>query len=242
MSGLFCQAKSLVLGTSDWTLTPEPLSFGLPEGKITALVGRNGAGKTTLLKALLGEPVVRSGDLRIAGLDARSAAYGDRARHIAFVPQEHEYPGDATVAALLELAYLPRMGLWGKIPAEAPNEIQRALLSFGLVGKQERRLHSLSTGERQRALLARALLQKPKALILDEPTNHLDPAAVRSFWKALLAETRASGLNLLVSTHDLEFLRRHCDFVLALENGKKAFEGTRESFLEQNIESVLFED
>ncbi len=236
----FSEAKSLRLGAGDWRLTPEPLSFQLPTGKITALVGRNGAGKTTLLKALLGEPVIQSGYLSLAGLDAKTASYADRARTIAFVPQEHEFPGQATVYTILKIAFLPRMGLWGKLPEGAGSEIERALDAFGLSSLKERRLSSLSTGERQRAFLARALLQKPKVLILDEPTNHLDPAAVRAFWKTLLSEARDRRLELLVSTHDLDFLRRQCDFVLALDCGKKVFEGTREDFLSSGMEARLF--
>jgi iron complex transport system ATP-binding protein len=209
VSDFFCEARALQLGSPTWALTPEPLSFALPEGKVVALVGRNGAGKTTLLHALLGEPVVRAGELSIVGLDARRASYRDRANRIAFVPQEHEYPGDLVVGSLLRLAFLPRMGLWGTLPTEATGAIAAALDRFGLTKLRDRRLRDLSTGERQRAFLARAILQKPSALILDEPTNHLDPAAVRAFWKALLGEARQNGLNLLVSTHDLDFLRRH---------------------------------
>lgn len=236
----FTEGRELILGSGSWRLTPEPLSFRLPKGKITALVGRNGAGKTTLLKALLGEPVVQSGELTLAGLDARQASYADRARAIAFVPQEHEFPGQATIATLLKIAFLPRMGLWGNLPEGAESEIDRAMTAFGLKDLKERRLSSLSTGERQRAFLARALLQQPKVLILDEPTNHLDPAAVRTFWKTLIAEARERNLELLVSTHDLDFLRRQCDFVLALDSGKMAFEGTREAFIASGMEARLF--
>jgi iron complex transport system ATP-binding protein len=236
----FCDAKEVVLGKGPWRLTPDPLSFQLPAGKVTALVGRNGSGKTTLLRALLGDPVVVSGEMRLAGLDARRASYTDRARLTAFVPQEHEFPGDASVETLLKMAYLPRMGLWGKLPSEAPSEIDAAIESFGLSGKKSRRLRELSTGERQRAFLARAVLQRPKVLILDEPTNHLDPAALREFWKTLLEESRTRGLELLVSTHDLEFLRRHCDYVLALDGGRKAFEGPRAEFESRSIEHTLF--
>jgi ABC-type cobalamin/Fe3+-siderophores transport system ATPase subunit len=236
----FCEAEGLVLGTGSWCLTPEPLTFGLPAGKITALVGKNGAGKTTLLRALLGEPVVLGGDLRLAGLDARRASYTDRARAIAFVPQEHEFPGDATVETTLKIAFLPRMGLWGGLPEGAQGEVDRSLESFGLISLRDRRLRDLSTGERQRAFLARAVLQHPKALILDEPTNHLDPAAVRDFWKALIAQTRERQLELLVSTHDLDFLRGQCDHILALDTGRIAFSGSREEFLADNVEARLF--
>lgn len=236
----FCEAQSLCLGSGPWRLTPEPLDFSIPKGKVAALIGRNGAGKTTLLKALLGEPLLLSGQLSVGGLDVKTASYADRARTLAFVPQEHEFPGDVGVEALLRMAYLPRMGMWGGLPEAAPREIGDALHTFGLAGLRSRRLADLSTGERQRAFLARAVLQRPKVLVLDEPTNHLDPAGVRVFWKTLLERSRAEGLDLLVSTHDLEFLRTHCDYVLALEGGRKAFAGTRQAFLENGVEARLF--
>ena len=119
-------------------------------------------------------------------------------------------------------------------------EIRQAIESFGLPGLRQRKMRDLSTGERQRVLLARALLQRPKVLVLDEPTNHLDPAAVRIFWRSLLTESRERGVELLVSTHDLEFTRGQCDFVLALEGGRKAFAGTRDQFLSLGIENRLF--
>lgn len=203
------------------------LAFAFPRGAITALIGHNGAGKTTLLRAILGEPVLRSGDIFI-GPDCRSVRTmrpADFAREIAFVPQEHVYPPDLRLRDMLALALLPRLGMFGRRTPEHDAEIERVIASFALEKLADRPLRRVSTGERQRAFLARALLQRPRLLLLDEPTNHLDPAAVAAFWETLLTKREELGFDVLASTHDLAFVEKHCAWVAALKNGALVYSG-----------------
>jgi len=180
-----------------------------PRGKLIALIGRNGAGKTTLLRALLGEPVLSTGKLSLPG--------------VAFVPQEHLYPPDLVVRGLLGLAFLPKLGWFRHLQPQDCAAIEEALVGFGLVPLADRSLKALSSGERQRVFLARAVLQQPKVLLLDEPTNHLDPAAVRGFWELLLEKRRGASFDVVASTHDLAFVQGHADWVCGLEKGRAVF-------------------
>lgn len=208
------------------------LSFALPQGKLVALLGRNGAGKTTLLRRLLGDFDKPTGVIRLGHemKDTREISAADLAHLVAFVPQEHTFPGDIKLGDLLRLAYLPRMGWWGKLPVGAEEEIKESLARFRLAPLAGRRLRHLSTGERQRAFLARAILQKTELLFLDEPTNHLDPAGSAEFWEILDGERKRRGLHGVISTHDLSFVKKHCDWVLALEEGRLLYEGSAEKF------------
>ncbi len=237
----FLEVKSAILSYGKEPQTPEPLSFSLPGGAITALIGRNGSGKTTLLRAVLGERVLVSGDIVLAdGMSVRSLKPGDFARAVAFVPQEHVYPADLRLRDLLALAFLPRLGMFGRPTAAHLAEVEGMLASFALTPLAARPLKALSTGERQRAFLARALLQRPRLLLLDEPTNHLDPAAVAAFWESLLERRAAQSFDVLVSTHDLGFVKRHCGWLCALSGGKLAYCGSSEPYFASGKIDELF--
>ena len=101
-------------------------------------------------------------------------------------------------------------------------------------------MDGISSGERQKAFLARAVLQNPKVLFLDEPTNHLDPFAVESFWTNLLSARRKNSFEVLVTTHDLEFIRAHADWVYALSQGKPVFDGETKSFFERDWPKKIY--
>lgn len=185
-----------------------------PSGKITALVGRNGAGKTTLIRKLLREAPKE--DLR-------------RGR-VGLVPQEPTFAPGMTVEESLLLAYLPCLGVFAAPVPSMHDEVRRMAIDLGVEGFLKRRLETLSSGERQRVLLGRALLQRPKLLLLDEPTNHLDPWAVARFWEKLALEQARTGVTIVVSTHDMAFVEKYAAHVVALENGKVRFEGPTEVF------------
>lgn len=197
----------------------------LPSHSLTALVGRNGSGKTTLLRAILGETVTDSGRITLGtdARDVRKLSAGDRARWFAFVPQEHQFPQGIDVRALLGFAFLPKLGLLRSLGETEMREISTVIEQFDLAKISGRRLEELSSGERQRTFLARAILQRPRILLLDEPTNHLDPSASRRFWDLLLSFRRNEECSIIVSTHDIDFVSKHSDWVLGLEEGRVAF-------------------
>lgn len=173
----------------------QPLNFEFKRGKVNLLVGKNGAGKTTLLRALLREPVVKSGKVEFPPTESLS-----------YLPQEPIFPDHLKVRDLLRLAFLGRTDLFGRLPKSAEENIDRELDWFGLTPLKDRPLGELSSGERQKAFLARTLLQPAQVILLDEPTNHLDADITDRFWERI-AELPGRGVEVIASTHDREIIR-----------------------------------
>jgi iron complex transport system ATP-binding protein len=162
------------------------------------------------------------------------------ANQIAFVAQEQQLPGHLRLTDMLSLAFLPALGWFGRLQAEDRERISRMLSVFGMSALADKPVGGMSTGERQRAALARALLQRPRLLLLDEPTNHLDPEAKHRFWETLLAGVREGGCDVIVSSHDLERVRRHARWICALADGQIVYSGPADGFWSRDVRARAF--
>ena len=181
----------------------------------TALLGPNGAGKSTLLKILLGLTRPTSGSVEVLGLDPGRDPLGVRSR-VGYMPEDDAHlPGMSAVelcAYGAELAGLP--------PREAIERAHAALFYVGLDDKRYLPVEGYSTGLKQRAKLAAAIVHDPDLLFLDEPTNGLDPAS-REEMLVLIADIKSRrGCDVVLSTHLLHDVERVCDHVLVLGGGR----------------------
>jgi iron complex transport system ATP-binding protein len=176
------------------------LSLALPPG-LVALAGPNGAGKTTLIRALAG---LSRGPGTVT-LDGRPLSPG----RFAFQPAER------TAAWPMAAADVVALGL----PRPDPAAVEHALALTGTLGFARQPITRLSSGERARVLLARALVTQPPLLLLDEPVAHLDPAHALDVMELLRARARA-GAVVLVALHDLALARRFADRLLLLHEGR----------------------
>ena len=183
----------------------ENVSFSVPEGSYTALIGANGAGKSTLLKLLLGELTPTSGSLSLLGQPIRS--FRDWPR-IGYVPQGTQAGYADFPASVSEVAN-----------ASHRKEIARALSLVGMDGFEKRPLCDLSGGQRQRVLLARALAGQPSLLILDEPMTGVDAQNAAAFRELLHRLNRETGITVLLVTHDIRAVAHDVTGVLRLEDG-----------------------
>ncbi len=189
------------------------LDFEVPDGRI-GLVGANGAGKSTLIKVLLGILSPTDGNATVLGHDVQRDPIGLRAR-VGYMPEESCLPLSQTAADFTVYA----AELAG-IPTKAAR--QRASDVLTLVGLHEERFRYLgefSTGMKQRAMLAQAIVHDPELVFLDEPTAGLDPEG-RAEMLELIARLGDFGINVLVSSHVLTDIESTCDWVVMLDGGR----------------------
>jgi len=211
----------------------------LAPGTVLGIIGANGAGKTTLLRILAGLREPERGQVAVDGIQLYSLPARRRARYVAWAPQQHVPTFDFTVEETILHGRLPwsRSG-WaeGKEDAQA---VERAIERMELEELRGRVVTTLSGGELQRTVIARALAQGTPIVVLDEPHAHLDVAHQVRALEALRAEAGERGLGVILSLHDLNLAAMMCDHLLALRNGHLVAEGSPEQVLtERTLDEV----
>jgi iron complex transport system ATP-binding protein len=199
------------------------LSLRVETGDWVALIGPNGAGKTSVLRALAGL-VPYEGEIALAGRDARRLGRREVARLVAFVPQKPETPSELTVAEYALLGRTPHISYLGTEGRADRLAAERALRRLELIGFAGRSLGSLSGGELQRAVLARALAQEAQILLLDEPTTALDLGRQQLVLE-LVDSLRNDGLTVVSTLHDLTLAGQYADRLVLLDRGAVVAEG-----------------
>lgn len=209
----------------------QPTSLELRPGEVLGLIGPNGSGKTTLLRALAAL-TAGPGTVTLDGVDVRALPAALRARRIAYLPAEREAGWPMRVRDVVALGLMPFGG-------GAAAAVDRALELADVAAFAERRVDLLSTGERARVLLARALAGRPDYLLLDEPTANLDAHHQLAILDGLRGEA-ARGAGVLVTLHDLALAERWCDRLLLLDGGRAIAEGAPHDVLSESRLGAIF--
>jgi len=213
------------------------VSLRVAPGQVLGILGRNGAGKTTLLRALAGLQPVAAGEVMVEGQPLASLERRERARRIAYLEQGGAGAWPVRARDLVALGRLPHHAPYPfgarKFAAADEAAIDRALLATDAAAFAERSIDTLSSGERARVLLARALAGEPRALLADEPVAALDPGHQLGVMRML--RTQASeGMVIVVVLHDLSLAVRFCDRLALLSEGSLlAIGASREVLTEQ---------
>jgi len=194
------------------------------DGEWVALIGPNGAGKTTLLRALA-RLVPFAGEIELDGTPLADLGRGELARLVAVVPQEPSTPPWMTVAEYVLLGRTPHLGPLAKEGARDREAAARALARLDLLGFVERRLGTLSGGEKQRVVVARALAQDAAIVLLDEPTAALDIGHQQQALDLLDGLRAESGLTLVAAMHDLTLAAQYADRMVLLDGGRVVADG-----------------
>ena len=220
--------SGLVVDELRLTIDQQPilkcLSFSLPAGSVLGVLGPNGAGKTSLLLALSGQ---LTGQITATTL----AWQNQRARRISVVNQLNDAVFALSLRQMVRMGLLPHQSLLGRQSAADDERIDQALERVGLAEKSTRVFSTLSGGEQQRGLIARALVQRAELIVLDEPVNHLDVYFQHDVLALLGQLARDTGLTVVMSLHDLNLSAHYCDQLLLLENGEQVAFGTPDSVL-----------
>jgi ABC-type cobalamin/Fe3+-siderophores transport system ATPase subunit len=202
------------------------LSLDLAEGDLAGLIGPNGSGKTTLLRILTGILRPASGRVLLGGEDLERLSPRSRARSLAVVPQESRTLFDFSVMEVALMGRFAHLGLWGMESREDVEVAERCLAEVEMAGAAARSLNELSSGERQRVYVARALAQQPRVLLLDEPTSFLDLKHRLQIYEILARLNRERGITVLAISHDLNLAARYCRKLHLIREGRLAASGS----------------
>lgn len=214
------------------------VGFELRAGEVVGLIGPNGAGKSTLMRALAGR-LPHDGALAIDGAPAAGLSARDRARRIAYLPQERDIAWPVSVETLVSLGRTPWRGLTSGLTAEDRRAVDAAIARMELEAFRHRPATELSGGERARALIARALAQGAPLLIADEPTAGLDPAHQLGLLERFRERAREGGA-VLASLHDLGLAARWCDRLIVLDRGRIVADGAPSAVLTPSLLATVY--
>jgi iron complex transport system ATP-binding protein len=212
------ELSSLAFGYGERLLF-EGFNLDVAAGEFLGVIGPNGAGKSTLLRLASGLLRPASGSVRILDRDLGTLDRRDVARTLSVVLQENPFAFDYTVSDVVMMGRNPYLGRFqspGKHDREAVNS---ALEFVDAIFLRDKRINSISAGERQRVVLARALAQEPGILMLDEATSHLD-IAHQQLIARILVQLNRQGKTVVFLSHDLNLAALYCSRILLLDRGK----------------------
>ncbi len=217
----------------------DAVDLDVGDGEWLALIGPNGAGKTTLLRAVAGL-VPYEGSIVLDGRPARELRRTELARLLAVVPQEPSTPPWMTVGEYVLMGRTPHLGPLAKEGREDREAAAHAVSRLDLDGYEERRLGTLSGGEKQRAVVARALAQEARVVLLDEPTSSLDIGHQQQALELLDSLREESGLTLVAAMHDLTLAAQYADRMTLLDGGRVVVEGAPRDVLTEALVEVHY--
>ena len=202
----------------------EETSLAIEAGTLACLIGPNGSGKTSLLHAIagIGSP---EGQVHIEGVDPHRLGPPSRQRLLTYLPASRDVKWPLAARDLIRLG--------------GEDDVEPVLTELELQPFADRRVDQLSTGERARVLLARALAPRPKLLLLDEPVTNLDPLWQLKLMERLRNLTRESGRAVLMASHDLELAGRFADRLIVMDEGRAVADGGPE-ILEGPVVRAVF--
>lgn len=197
----------------------DDVTLTLVEGACTIILGPNGSGKSTLLRALLGRVPLTRGSIACLGTPLVAWPRAALARAVGVVPQGEYEAFPLTTRALVGMGRYPHLGPWRREGAADIAAIDSAMARCDVTQFAERMVDTLSGGEAQRARIARALAQEPRALVLDEPTASLDLKHEMEVL-VLLQSLAASGTTIVLVTHNLSVAAQYAHHVVLLDHGR----------------------
>jgi len=212
------------------------LSFKLMSGSFVGLLGPNGAGKSSLMRCLYRVNQPTKGQVLFQGEDVWQQSAKKNAQNMAVILQEQSAHLGLIVRDVVAQGLTPHKKIFEWDSAEDLMRIERFIAEADLEALRDEPFSHLSGGEKQRVMLARAMLQNPKLLIMDEPTNHLDV----HYQVDVLRQVKATGLTVLASFHDLNLAAAFCDHILVLDKGELVASGSPQEVITESLLAEVF--
>ena len=220
------------------------LDLSVQKGEILGVIGPNGSGKSSLLKLLAGLVRSEEGIVRLFGDALHEISRASVARQVAYMPQDVSFDVPFSVADTVLMGRYPyrSQGIWNLMGWERQEDFviaDDAMAMADVASLADRIVETLSAGEPQRVLLARALAQQPRILLLDEPTAHLDLNHQRDVCRILAKAHARFGMTVVLVSHDINLASQSCDRIMIMRRGRAVSLGSpREVLHARNLEDV----
>lgn len=213
------------------------VSLEVEPNEFVGIIGPNGSGKSTLLKCIYRVLKPQAGIVKLDGSDIRELSYKKSAQSIAVLAQHNYYNFEFSVQDVVLMGRSPHKRAMERDNAQDYAIVAQALETVGMADMAKRSFSTLSGGEQQRVILARALAQQTPCLILDEPTNHLDI----KYQLQLMDLVRGLDRTVITAVHDLNIAAMYCDWLYAVKDGRVVGQGTPQTLLTPEFIRQVYE-
>lgn len=239
MANIVLHTEHLCIGYDKSPLMPE-INVSLSEGDVVALAGQNGAGKTTLFKTLCCSIRPISGKIFCLGNDITSYSATERASLFSLVLTEKPDDLFLKVFDIVAAGRYPQLGLLARLSQTDKDFIDNSLDTIGISHLKDRNFISLSDGEKQKVMIAKAIVQDTPIIFMDEPTAFLDYPSKIELTKLMLKLAKEHKKTILFSSHDLDLLLRYSDKMWIIGPGLPLVEGSPRLLAEQGLIDEYF--
>ncbi len=232
-------AKNLDVGYEKKVVV-ENVNINGIRGQLICLLGPNGAGKSTILRTLTGLLAPVNGTVYVNETDLLQVNKGDLAKKLAIVLTEQLSLGFLTVFEIAAMGRYPHTNYLGKLTEHDIQIVEEALAATDALWLKDRYYSELSDGEKQKIMIARALVQEPELIVLDEPTSHLDVKHKVEVIRILQELCVKKGITVVLSLHDIDLAIKGCQTILLVQNGKIVAQGTPEEIIQAGTIQKLY--
>ena len=205
--------------------------------EVVGIIGPNGSGKSTFLKCIYRVLKPSSGIIKLDDVNIQNIPVKESSKKVAVLSQHNNYNFDFTVKDIVLMGRSPHKKFMERDNKEDYDIVHDALRKVDMINFKDRSFQSLSGGEQQRVILARALAQQPKCLILDEPTNHLDI----KYQLQVMRIVKSLNIEVIAAIHDLNIAAMYCDKIYVLKDGKIVKYGTPKEVLTTQLIKNVYE-
>ncbi len=240
MSEYYIEMKKMTVGYHGRPLIRD-ISIGIEKGEIITLIGPNGAGKSTILKSITRQLSLISGTVMLTGNALQDLSYKNLSQKMAVVLTERIHPELMTCWDVVATGRYPYTGRLGILSNEDKEKVEAALNAVHAQELGEQDFNSISDGQRQRILLARAICQEPEIMVLDEPTSFLDIRNKLELLSILRTMAREQQITVILSLHEIDLAQKISDRLLCVKGEYLSHYGTPEEIFREEIIRELYE-
>ncbi|MBP9630297.1 MAG: ABC transporter ATP-binding protein [Leptotrichiaceae bacterium] len=216
------------------------LNINLEKGRFTGILGPNGCGKSTLLKIILKYIKPNEGIIKIENKELKEYTHSELSKTLSFVPQKSSLSMPLTAEDVIFMGRVPYIkNRWFGFDKDDKKRVDEVISVLKLEKFRKRSVFSLSGGEFQRVLMARALVQDTKIILLDEPTSALDMNYSLELMSITAHFVKSENITAIMVIHDLNLASMYCDNLIFIKNGRIAYKGTpKELFKPEILEEI----